>query len=1310
MGAQGINIEYNKPALSGKEAATVFMQLNNMNQDLEQFKPRLYQAQLEEVAVNKNTILHLPTGAGKTVIAAHLIKRFMYSLKKPWGEGGKRTFFLVNTVPLVNQQKTVIEKLCPVTIGGYSGEDKVDFWNKTKWDAELTKYEVIVMTSQILSDMLTHNYIKIVDINLMIFDECHQAVDDHPMRLIMKHFEECPPALQPRVLGLTAPLLNSNVPLHKVEETLQKLETTFHATIATVNDNIGEILRYSTNPTEMLVHFQNPTPNNAIVEAKKLLSHLLILISKVKLPPKIVTTVELNYGQQIITYDTKKINKEVANMVTSICYHLDELGAYGGVLCIIAYTILLERLKRRATSEEELMYTFTITHCTEAKMVLLNHMREDTGFTKIVKHSSPKVILLLKLLKDAWREKGNELSSIIFTQQRFTAKLLYNLLKAVKKHNSEFDFLKHDFIVGFNVNPYNNTREQHLTKKLSHQALLQFKNRDLMCLISTRVIEEGVDIPQCLLVIRYDLPLEYRSYIQSKGRARNKESKFIMMVSEENSLKFRQKYQNFQQLEGRLHQSLLSNCLERAAPTEEDIKALYEEDDIPPYVNSNGKRLFSSSAIALLYRYCSVLPHDQFTLITPMWILEKGSNQITIVMPIMCPVKQPIKGQPSKNLKTAKRSAALNACIKLIESGELGPEMLPRKYGEVQYEQIDIKECFPNWPWDKPDELQGKQGVPAAGTKKRVRKHKKVYPSLLNGRLWTGGNQKFYLHLIKLGTAFEKSKTSRESALYNLLQLDDGYGLLTMQPLPELCDFPMFLMIGEVTTSVVMNYSVLDLDLNMFELVKHFHFYVFDQVLAIAKKFVVFEGLVNCLYVVPTCKRDRFVINWDIMQTYKEVPPVAVPSNKERSSIQVTRETYQNQVVTPWYRATLLPDRYIVSDVLEHMTPNSPFDSNSFESYADYYSNKYQLEIVGPGNQPLLEVRRISTGMNCLLPRGPTIRAFTEKQKRLVSLANGDDKPNGFNEIFIPEFCIKYEYPSVLWYKAFMLPSIIHRVTMLLVAYELRAQIARDTMYGQPHLNKGEKWLPISTDLNKAMKSLLSQVEEPATFNSIDRINDPIDEYAPRPLNIVTMKQTIHQLQKKKLDKEYPWEETAEPLDVERNLTDVTLMDIECYDAFVMAPIEETKPAHPAKSPVSQPLSTAILPPPLRYSDKIHLLSRGATGRGPELRDILSALTTINSHDSFDLERVETLGDSFLKFASTLYLYNKFPRLDEGQLTNIKGRLLGNRNLYYAGEKINLGGRMKVEQFAPKSDFIIPGFFAPKEVINFIEEQKVSFE
>ncbi|CAG9133287.1 unnamed protein product [Plutella xylostella] len=127
----------------------------------------------------------------------------------------------------------------------------------------------------------------------------------------------------------------------------------------------------------------------------------------------------------------------------------------------------------------------------------------------------------------------------------------------------------------------------------------------------------------------------------------------------------------------------------------------------------------------------------------------------------------------------------------------------------------------------------------------------------------------------------------------------------------------------------------------------------------------------------------------------------------------------------------------------------------------------------------------------------------------------------------------------------------------------------------------------------------------------------------------------------------------------------------------------------------------------IRYKENINMLTQAPSQRGPELKDVLAALTVIKSGDTFNLERAETLGDSFLKFAATLYLFHKFPQCNEGQLTNIKGRLIGNRNLYYAGARVNLGGRMKLEQFGPRKDFLVPGFLAPKELREQIEEMQV---
>jgi len=57
---------------------------------------------------------------------------------------------------------------------------------------------------------------------------------------------------------------------------------------------------------------------------------------------------------------------------------------------------------------------------------------------------------------------------------------------------------------------------------------------------------------------------------------------------------------------------------------------------------------------------------------------------------------------------------------------------------------------------------------------------------------------------------------------------------------------------------------------------------------------------------------------------------------------------------------------------------------------------------------------------------------------------------------------------------------------------------------------------------------------------------------------------------------------------------------------------------------------------------------------------------------------METYGDSFLKFAVSLVLFDAFPLDNEGVLTEIKMKMVGNRNLLYAGRNLNLGSYLMV--------------------------------
>jgi ERCC4-related helicase len=49
-------------------------------------------------------------------------------------------------------------------------------------------------------------------------------------------------------------------------------------------------------------------------------------------------------------------------------------------------------------------------------------------------------------------------------------------------------------------------------------------------LVATSVAEEGLDIRQCNVVIRFDLAKTVLAYIQSRGRARKPGSDYILML------------------------------------------------------------------------------------------------------------------------------------------------------------------------------------------------------------------------------------------------------------------------------------------------------------------------------------------------------------------------------------------------------------------------------------------------------------------------------------------------------------------------------------------------------------------------------------------------------------------------------------------------------------------------------------------------------------------------------------------------------------------------------------------------------------
>lgn len=81
---------------------------------------------------------------------------------------------------------------------------------------------------------------------------------------------------------------------------------------------------------------------------------------------------------------------------------------------------------------------------------------------------------------------------------------------------------------------------------------------------------------------------------------------------------------------------------------------------------------------------------------------------------------------------------------------------------------------------------------------------------------------------------------------------------------------------------------------------------------------------------------------------------------------------------------------------------------------------------------------------------------------------------------------------------------------------------------------------------------------------------------------------------------------------------------------------------------------------------------------------LFTAFAAPSAQDSTNYERLETLGDSFLKYAVSVDLYKRLPAANEGVLTKHRSRIVSNRNLFEAALKKDLGAFLNVTPFNPK--------------------------
>ncbi|KAL2153195.1 hypothetical protein VTH82DRAFT_4350 [Thermothelomyces myriococcoides] len=690
--------------------------------------PRDYQLELFELAKTRNTIAVLDTGSGKTLIAALLLRWTIQNELESRSNGlPKRiAFFVVDKVALVFQQHAVltcnldypIEKFCGDMVENVSE----DFWRKT-FDENMA----IVCTADILHQCLSHSYIRMDQVNLLVFDEAHHTKKNHPYARIIKDFygDVKDPDKRPRVLGMTASPVDAHT---DPKVAAAELEGLLHSQIATVAD-----------PT--VLHNSSAKPKHEVV---------------------------VEYGKRLPDWETE-LNRALKDLVGNLCLFrkpftfADTAAAELGPWCADRYWQLFfeegEAIHLESRTEREAFGRYTYHHSTDKHVDKVREARNLVNLHSFARPSvgllSSKVILLLRILREQFRGASHHRRCIVFVRRRNTASLLADLLQ---QPEMKIQGLVPGLLVGGGraETSYGNAK---VTYHDHVRTIYKFKKGEINCIFATSVAEEGLDIPDCNAIIRFDLNDTVIQYIQSRGRARQEGSIYIHMVEEGNREHYRKLVQN-QQGEDALRKFCEAMPVDRKL-TGNDFNMDYflskEKDQKQYTVPDTGAKLTYRRSLVFLAAFVASLPHPPGVNLTAEYLIlpVSGGFQCEVTLPDSSPIRN-ATGKVHGSKAVAKCSAAFEMCIKLIEGNYLDKHLRPTFTKQLH---------------------AMRNARLAVSTKKKERYNMRVKPEI-----WSAVGEPVELYVLAL-TLSDPAALGRPSS--PLL-------LLTRQPLPEIPSFPLY--------------------------------------------------------------------------------------------------------------------------------------------------------------------------------------------------------------------------------------------------------------------------------------------------------------------------------------------------------------------------------------------------------------------------------------------------------------------------------------------------------------------------------------
>uniref|UniRef100_H2YYK3 ribonuclease III n=1 Tax=Ciona savignyi TaxID=51511 RepID=H2YYK3_CIOSA len=954
----------------------------------------------------------------------------------------------------------------------------------------------------------------------------------------------------------------------------------------------------------------------------------------------------------------------------------------------------------------------------------------------------------------------NTLCGIVFIRDRYVAMMLQKLIRDLSKEDKELKHVSCSHLTPGGEGGKQDIDPASMDQGKQEEVLRKFRSHEINLLICTGELEDCAYMPKCNLVVRFDVPKSYRSYAESKSRARAQTSAYVMLVREAEKSEFMEKLQEYKKIE----QVLLGQDWQNDAD-------MYSSDDetgdtlCPPLMLTRNQCVTVANAVNIVNRYCNRLPSDPFTHLTPrcelMELPHDGDSPMytcVLQLPINSHVREPIQGAPMPSVLLAQQAVAMETCKILYHSGELDENLMPIGKETVKYaEELD--------PWKR--EISSISGRP--GSTKKRQTYNKDSPNILRSCLPQPESNLFMYEVrMRIRVPLLDELNVRRRRLFFPEDTTRCFGILTTKLLPQIPGFPIFTRSGEESCQLKFCRGFIQLSPQQVKLVRIFHRYVFSDMLRVDRVPLSFQpeqsssqllvvvlnkgkgtdtiGVHGHPTILPlffkspraySSKCDSLDIDWSFMMRTESKRRViekikSDPWYKHRMTemnkvFVFNRELYEDGVVVAKYRSLTFYKSFYVAELKDDMTPQSSFPSSEYQSFQHYYKVKYGLNIRCL-KQPLLDVDHTSSRLNLLTPRhlnqkgkALPMSSLEKKRAKYESLHN--------RQILVPELCEVHPIPASLWRKAVCLPSVLYRVSQLLIAEELRQDIAVKSGITMETPPLGHIWSNLhfgwSDNSEEDLQENPNQLDDQSGKDKINEKNqldnqstsrDETDlKYRNKPdihaVDNIDKNDTKHDCNGT-VETEHPFSDaelTSQASSEDMSDEDVPLSSSD-DDSFFSddheahfelsdsedsaAKREEVQKCERKKRPrkKSKELENVIEIPRTVLEEFVENYQTENLFIGPGPGLILQALTLSNASDGFNLERLEMLGDSFLKHAVTVYLYCTYPEAHEGKLSYMRSKKVSNYNLYRIGKQFGLAGKMTGLIFDPTVNWLPTGF------------------